>query len=72
MITIPDTRTNRFLTVKQLPLYYSAFTENSIRWLIFNETANGFCRCIRRIGRKVLIDVIEFEQWISEQQGDKK
>ena len=72
MITIPDTRTNRFLTVKQLPSYYSAFTENSIRWLIFNEKTNGFCRCIRRIGRKVLIDVIEFEQWISEQQGDTK
>lgn len=62
---------SRFLTVKQIPTHYPAFTESSIRWLIFNEIENGFSRCVRRIGRKVLIDIGEFEAWITEQRGDK-
>lgn len=72
MIPITNTPPNRFLTVKQFPIYYEAFSESALRWLIFNEKTNGFCRCIRRIGRKILIDVVEFDRWISEQQGGVK
>lgn len=72
MITPANVPTNRFLTVKQFPSYCEAFSESGLRWLIFNEKANGFCRCIRRVGRKILIDVVEFENWISEQQGASK
>jgi hypothetical protein len=55
----------RYAKVKQFPfLYDSIFSESSIRWLIFNEKTNGFSRCVRRIGRKVLIDLDEFEIWI--------
>jgi hypothetical protein len=62
--------TKRLSTVKKLPEYYhGAFTESSIRWLIFNEKTNGFSRCIRRIGRKVLVDLDSFEQWIEKQGG---
>lgn len=58
-----------YLTVKQVPSRYPAFTEGSIRWLIFHEKTNGFYRCVRRIGRKVLIDLDQFESWIDEQGG---
>jgi hypothetical protein len=51
----------RLATVRQMPKFYPAFTQSSIRWLIFNERQNGFCRCIRRIGKKDLIDLTEFE-----------
>lgn len=63
----------RLSSVKQMPFHYSgAFTESSIRWLIFNEKANGFYTCVRRIGRKVLIDLDEFEKWIDlQKQGVK-
>lgn len=62
----------RLSTIKDIPKYYSgAFTEPSVRWLVFNEKANGFSCCVRRIGRKVLIDLDAFEQWI-ERQGDAK
>jgi hypothetical protein len=61
----------RINTVKQLPTLYPAFTESSIRWLIFNEKTNGFTCCIRRIGRKVLIDLDAFESWIAKQGGVK-
>ncbi len=64
--------TKRLSTVKKIPAHYNgAFTEASIRWLIFNEQTNGFSKCIRRLGRKVLVDLDAFEQWIEEQGGAK-
>ncbi|MBX3708212.1 MAG: hypothetical protein KIT56_00885 [Gammaproteobacteria bacterium] len=58
------------MTPKQLPeLYPGVFTEASIRWLIFNEKINGFSCCVKRIGRKVLIDLDQFEAWIAKQGG---
>ena len=42
--------------------------ESSLRWLIFNEHRNGFDQCVRRIGRKVLIDLDDFEAWIDQQK----
>lgn len=62
----------RLAPVKKIPaIYPDSFTEASIRWLIFNEHQNGFSRCVRRIGRKVLIDLDQFESWIDEQGGSK-
>ncbi len=55
----------RLAVTKQIPkLYPGIFTESSIRWLIFNEKQNGFDCCVRRVGRKVLIDLDQFEEWI--------
>lgn len=55
----------RLAPVKKIPaIYPGSFTESSIRWLIFNEHQNGFSRCVRRVGRKILIDLDEFEFWI--------
>jgi len=71
MMTTARGAVKPYFTVKQLPIHYPAFTENSIRWLIFHENANGFSRCVRRIGRKVLIDANEFEAWIATQGGAK-
>ncbi len=61
----------RLATVKQIPeLYPGVFTEASIRWLIFNEKQNGFSKCVRRIGKKLVIDINIFESWIdSKEQG---
>ena len=58
----------RLTTVKKLPEHYpGVFTEASIRYLIFNEKTNGFSCCVRRIGKKILIDLDEFEAWIKQQ-----
>lgn len=62
----------RWATVKQIPeLYPGLFTKSSIRWLIFNEKQNGFSRCVRRLGKKVLINLDEFEDYI-EQKKEKE
>lgn len=59
----------RFATVKQIPeLYPGIFSESSIRWLIFNERQNGFSICIRRVGKKILINLDLLDEWIDEQK----
>lgn len=63
------TSVKRLATVRQLADLYPAFSRSSIRYLIFNEKTNGFSNVIRRIGRKVLLDLDAFESWIAK-QGD--
>jgi hypothetical protein len=60
----------RLFTVRQAEDAYPAFTQSSLRYLIFNSTGNnpnGFAVCIH-IGRKVLIDADNFEAWVEQQQ----
>lgn len=64
-----ETQSRRLATVKNTCLKYpdAQITESSLRWLIFNGRENGFNNCIVRIGRKVLIDLDKFEQWMDDQ-----
>jgi hypothetical protein len=55
----------RLLTVKQLAESSPAFSEASLRWLIFNAKQNGFETVVLRVGRRVLIDLDRFEEWLS-------
>ncbi len=60
----------RLASPKKIPeIYPGVFSESSIRWLIFNEKQNGLSCCLRRIGRKILIDLDQFESWIDSQGG---
>jgi len=62
----------RLSTVRQMPSIYPSFSQSSIRWLIFNEKTNGFSQCLRRVGRKILIDLDKFEAWIDEHQEGQR
>jgi hypothetical protein len=53
-----------FLTVKQTSDKHPAFSENSLRWIIFNSRFNGSSAFLRRVGRKILIDDEAFVAWI--------
>lgn len=55
------------LTVRQFSAKHSAFPEGGMRYRIFHASQNGFHRCIRRIGSKVLIDEAEFFKWVEAQ-----
>lgn len=46
-------------------------TTNGLRALIFNSKSNGFDKCIRRIGRRILIDEAAFYSWVDQQGGGK-
>jgi hypothetical protein len=68
--THPSINVDDFVTIRQLTTSNPAFTEGGIRALIFRSKSNGFDRCIRRIGRKILISKSAFSQWIEAQNGD--
>ncbi|QOY61874.1 DNA-binding protein [Lysobacter sp. H21R4] len=49
----------------------SPFSENQLRWYIFNERENGLADhgAIVRVCRRVYIDTEAFERWIDSQQA---
>lgn len=55
------------LTVRQFSQKHPAFPEGGLRYNIFHAKNNGFSQCIRRIGRKVLLDEAEVFRWIDNQ-----
>jgi len=55
-------------SVKQLAEANPAFTEASLRWMIFNAETNGLNRALVKRGRRILIDVPEFERWLEGQR----
>jgi len=66
------TRTIR--TVAQFCDENPAFSQNSVRWLIFNARANGLgeAGAIVRLGRRVYVDVDAFFGWLESQQRDSR
>ncbi len=75
----PQPRT--LLTVRQFTDKHQAFTQGSIRNLIFlsenRKTSKGVIKgngldiALVRIGRKLLIDEAKFFEWIDSMQGGK-
>jgi hypothetical protein len=68
--TTQHTETPSFLSVSSCAQKYASagFSKASLRWLLFNRQHNGFSRCVVRIGRKVLIDEVEFVAWLRSQR----
>ena len=48
--------TKRYLTVSQFCKTHEWAKPGGIRALLFNRQSNGFAKCIRRLGRKILLD----------------
>jgi len=57
------------LTIPQFSKSNPAFPVGGLRWQIFNENKNGLkeAEAIIRIGRKVLIDVERYYEWVYSQ-----
>jgi hypothetical protein len=53
-------------TVKDIVQKYPAFSEATIRWWIFQASTNGFDKCIIKIGGRIYIDQMKFDEWIRE------
>lgn len=53
-------------SVRQFVADNPIFSEQSIRWQIFNANSNGLAesRAIIRLGRRVLIDVDRYNSWL--------
>lgn len=56
--------TPTLLTIRQFAERHKAFSQAGLRYLIFNASTNGMTKCLRRVGRRVLIDEARFFEWI--------
>jgi hypothetical protein len=56
--------TSNLFSVKQMTKRHPAFSEGSLRSLIFCAKNNNFEQCVRRVGTKVLILEDEFLKWV--------
>jgi len=66
-----EVNTPKFKTVKQFVAENPAFTIGGMRNYIFFEDTNGLksSGAIKRIGRKILIDVEAFYKWVDTQSN---
>ncbi len=62
---------DRLKTVKQLSEENPAFTEASLRWLIYRAEENGIDEVLVRVGRRVLFDMDRFEEWLEKRRQAK-
>ena len=56
-------------TVRQIAASSPAFSEPSLRWLIFHAAENDFEKVLVRVGRRVLVDLDRFDEWLEERRG---
>jgi hypothetical protein len=62
-----------YLTIRDFAKQYSTWTESSIRWLIYNNTAGFNEIVVRRVGKqKILLSVADFWRWVELQNQNKK
>lgn len=57
---------NEYLTISQISKKFPAFSEPSLRWHRYKNTAD-FNKCVRRVGRKILISTNDFIHWLEVQ-----
>ncbi|WP_373531541.1 hypothetical protein [Vampirovibrio sp.] len=62
----------RLIPVTKWPEYHAWPPLGGLRHLIFFEKTNGFHHCVRRVGRRVLIDEHAFFKWIEENNPPAK
>lgn len=62
----PARRPTRLLTVRQVWETYPAFSEGSLRWLLFHRKTNGMAVAVRKIGKRLLIDEEALLRWVDE------
>jgi hypothetical protein len=57
----------KLIPVTHWPDHHDYPSVGGLRHLIFHADTNGFHKCVRRIGRRVLIDERSYFEWVAEQ-----
>lgn len=65
----PHHEKTRLIPVTEWNEHHSFPPIGGLRHLIFNAEENGFNKCIKRVGRRVLIDENAYFKWIEEQNA---
>lgn len=62
---------SKFIPVTEWNEHHAWPPIGGLRHLIFYAEENGFNKCIRRVGRRVLISEADFFAWVDAQNGGK-
>lgn len=54
----------RFIPLTKWNEYHEWPSTSGLRHLVFYEDTNGFHKCVKRVGRRVLIDEKAFFEWL--------
>lgn len=63
------TKLPRLIPLTDWPKHHAWPPLGGLRHLAFFRETNGFKRCVRQVGRRLLIDEAEFFAWVAEQNG---
>jgi hypothetical protein len=63
-----DVPKHNLMTVRQFCAAHPAFTEGSVRWLLFNRETNGLSVALVKKGRRIWIDVDAFFHWLEQSE----
>ena len=68
----PDAKlSRRLVTVKDILDANPCLTHGWLREQLFFRQQNGLAECVVQLGRKLLIDLDAFEQWLLGQRTDQ-
>lgn len=71
-VVLRDDKNCPYLTIREFAKQHSTWTESSIRWLIYNNTAGFNDIVVRRVGKaKILLCVADFWNWVEIQNQRK-
>lgn len=57
----------RLIPLTTWPSHHNYPPLGQLRALVFNASKNGFDRCIRRVGKRILIDEAAYFAWVDAQ-----
>lgn len=57
---------SRLIPLTLWPHYHLYPTVYRLRHFVFHADSNGFHRCIRRVGKKILISETDYFEWVEE------
>lgn len=63
-----DENATRLIPVTKWNDFHAWPPLGGLRHLVFYERQNGFEKVVKRVGRRVLIDEMEFFRWVESQQ----
>jgi hypothetical protein len=59
--------TKNLIPLTKWPEHHAYPNIAGLRYLVFNARANGFDSCIKRIGKRILIDEAAYFAWVDAQ-----
>ncbi len=61
----------KLIPLTQWNQHHSFPPQGGLRHLVFHSQTNGFDKCIRRVGRRILIDEGAYFAWVDDQNAVK-